>query len=361
MAALPSDLLARPAVEAVRILALAYLDAAAAAEQRLGDPEDEEALHDFRVALRRLRSTVRAYRAQFRESLRPKLRRLLRRLAAATNRGRDLEVQLGWVRDQLSHLDARERTGARWLTEHLETRRQEEYARVTNDVRRDFAALGPKLRKRLSAYRQELAVDNATQPAAFAEVAAAAARRLAGELGERLAAVESVADAVGTHRTRITAKRLRYLLEPLGLTPPGPALVRRLTALQDLLGEFNEMHLLDTEIAEAVEMAAAERARHLHELAIAGESPAARRAVQRRRDERPGLVALARRGAARRGELFKRFAAEWLAGQTDVVLRQVEEVAASLKVGRPKTEPTLERGPAGTRRYRRGAKRGWQA
>ena len=70
MPADPAELLARPAAEATRLIALGYLDDASAAATRLDDPEDEEALHDFRVALRRLRSTLRAYRPQLRESAR---------------------------------------------------------------------------------------------------------------------------------------------------------------------------------------------------------------------------------------------------------------------------------------------------
>lgn len=50
------SLLDRPAAEAARLLALRMLDAAAAARLRMDNPADPEALHDFRVAIRRLRS-----------------------------------------------------------------------------------------------------------------------------------------------------------------------------------------------------------------------------------------------------------------------------------------------------------------
>jgi CHAD domain-containing protein len=313
---------------------------------------------------------MRAYRAQFRDSLRPKLRRRLRRLTVATNRGRDLEVLLGWVRDRLPRLEARERTGARWLAERLEARRQEEFVRVSDEVRRDFLALAPRLRKRLSAYQQELAADGVATPTAFVAVAAGAVREAGRDLGERIASVESAGgegggeDAGATHRVRIAAKRLRYLLEPLA-SPAGGTLVRRLKTLQDVLGELNEMHLLDIEIAEAVAAGASERARRLHDLAIADEAPAVRRSAQRRRNERPGLIALAKQCAARRDQLFLTFAAEWLAGRAATFLRQVEEVAVSLEAGpaTPVAPPSPVPPPpqALPRRYRRGPKPGWQA
>src|SRR6266850_1669538 len=53
----------RPAAEGARLVALRQLDEARAALVRVGDVEDDEAIHDVRVALRRLRSSLAAYRA----------------------------------------------------------------------------------------------------------------------------------------------------------------------------------------------------------------------------------------------------------------------------------------------------------
>ena len=52
---LPPTVLAQPADEGARLLALQNLKAARAARTRLATPGDLEALHDYRVALRRLR------------------------------------------------------------------------------------------------------------------------------------------------------------------------------------------------------------------------------------------------------------------------------------------------------------------
>src|SRR5205085_10514260 len=85
------ELLDRPRDEACRAVALKYLDEAAAAKARLG--HDEEALHDLRVALRRFRSTLRAWRAVL-GRLRGRLRSSLRRIIDATGGARDAEVLL---------------------------------------------------------------------------------------------------------------------------------------------------------------------------------------------------------------------------------------------------------------------------
>ncbi len=95
MADFTRELLDRPAVLAASAVALAYLDDAVAAAKRLSDRSDAEALHDFRVTIRRLRVTLRTY-PSLQASVSRKLRRRLRRLVRATNPARDAEVQLAW-------------------------------------------------------------------------------------------------------------------------------------------------------------------------------------------------------------------------------------------------------------------------
>ena len=90
-ARLPPNLLDRSAEESARLLALSYLDQIDRAERRLANPSDREALHDFRVGLRRLRSTLSSYRVQLQDSITPSMRRRIRDLARATNAGRDTE------------------------------------------------------------------------------------------------------------------------------------------------------------------------------------------------------------------------------------------------------------------------------
>ena len=60
--ALPPDVLQRPVNEIIHRVALAFLDEARAGCVRLRDPDDETALHDFRVAIRRLRSTLSTWK-----------------------------------------------------------------------------------------------------------------------------------------------------------------------------------------------------------------------------------------------------------------------------------------------------------
>src|SRR5918999_1214042 len=138
-----SGLLSRSPEEGARLLALSFLDQAAAARPRLADPADTEALHDFRVGLRRLRSCLRAYRDCLEDSVPKKLARKLRRLASSTGPGRDAEVQIEWLRGR------------------REGRRRAAYARWAAGGARDSQDLEGGRPPRLSVYRTEVHLDAA--------------------------------------------------------------------------------------------------------------------------------------------------------------------------------------------------------
>ncbi|MGH7628492.1 MAG: CHAD domain-containing protein, partial [Gemmatimonadales bacterium] len=131
-----SSLLDRPAAEAARLLALRLLDDAAAARLRLGRPDDPEALHDFRVAIRRLRSCLRAWRAVLDEGVSPRVVKRLRRLARATGASRDLEVHLAWVVGQAPHLREYQRPGLAWLEGRLRRRQRRAGERLARALER---------------------------------------------------------------------------------------------------------------------------------------------------------------------------------------------------------------------------------
>ena len=308
------------------------LDQAGAALVRLDDPDDAEALHDFRVALRRLRSTLRAYRPLFAGSVRRKLRRRLRELGDRTNAGRDAEVQLAWLRAQAERLIARERHGLVWLADRLEERRASEYAATLDDIRRAFPRIERRLRRRLGEYRARVPPAGEPPGERFGVAGGTALRATAAAFGDALAAVHAADDATAAHTARIAGKRVRYVIEPVAEhVPAGASLVRRLKSLQDLLGELNDCHVLDGEVARAVAAAGAARARRLHDAALA------QRAEQRSRrvpDPRAGLLAIARLLRDRRRELFARLEEEWLADGGRGFGAELEEAAAALLRGR---------------------------
>lgn len=359
--ALPADLLARTPEEAARRIARELLAQGAAARDRLADPGDAEALHDFRVAIRRLRSTERAYRDALRDSFGRKARRRLRKIARATSAGRDLEVQQAWLDAQRGSLNSRHRPGAAWLRERWRERRQEAAGDLAHEVGADFDRLHAALAKSLPEYWQKVRLDTPTAEGRFATLLAARLREAAGELGERLASIEGPEAVRQAHEARIAGKRVRYLLEPvLTLTESATAVVKRLRRLQDLLGELHDLDVLDVELTDA--LADAERALDAAALQARAAADAALLAAampdameepdgngagaaapaapepapmpQPRadaRDPRPGLLALARRARIRRAVVYDALASEWLGRDGAALVASLDGVAAALE------------------------------
>lgn len=250
-------LLALPPDRVVRRLALAQLDTAAKACTRVADRDDTEALHDFRVALRRLRSVLRAY-APWYDPVPKNLRKRLRRLARATNTARDAEVQIEWLRRTPPRLKSGAQSGLAWLLARLAERQRTASRVVRKVVRKEFAVLEPRLRTALRTRKH----GRNTVAGAGVTFAQATDERLSAycaELAADLASIGSVADRDAIHAARIGSKRLRYLLEPLRESVSGAAVqVNSMKAIQDRIGELNDRFVTAREIAQAVEIAGAQ-------------------------------------------------------------------------------------------------------
>ncbi len=239
-----------PVAQSAAQIARSYLDDAAAAAARLGDRADAEALHDFRVAIRRLRVTVGAYTA-LHDGVSRKTRRRLRKLARATNAARDAEVQLAWFHNRSARFTPAQRGALAPVRGRIRAWRRREQIRSHTKLLRRFEKLDGKLRQRLTT----LESSGRDQRAHFGATAAAALIRHAEDLSARLGAVTSVSQAAPpaeVHATRIAAKKLRYLLEPLQAdVPSAHVLLKRLKQLQDLLGAINDAHVLRDELDRA--------------------------------------------------------------------------------------------------------------
>ncbi|HEV7784923.1 MAG TPA: CHAD domain-containing protein, partial [Thermoanaerobaculia bacterium] len=184
----------------------------------------------------------------------------------------------------------------------------------------------------LSVYRRKIFLDPAFQPPTLGAVTAQILRDQVAELEAKLAKVRHAGDVDEAHQSRISAKRVRYLLEPFAAELPedGAAVVKRFKALQDLLGDLHDSHLLEKELAEAVEEAAAERARRLLELTLEGEPDSPRLRAERRRSRETGLIALARQNRDRRDHLFATLETDWLNGAAAEFLQEAAALEEKL-------------------------------
>lgn len=329
-AAWPENLLQLPVRQAIGAIALAYLQQAAAAAQRLAGAEDDEALHDFRVALRRLRTCLRAHADRIDDRVPKKLRRRIKTIAAATGQARDTEVQRAWLRGEMGNLPPRQRPDLARLEARLEQRQRSAYEEIRADVLPEFRRAERKLHKALTALAKP-PVAAADVPLTFAQAVASLARQHAAELKSSLARFKSPAHAEEAHLARISAKRLRYLLEPVAhRLAIEDTVLRQLRVLQDLLGELRDLQLLVGELGAAVEAVAVEQASGLLRRVLEDGMDPARWRAPRPGHGYAGLLTAAWLARAQQERLFRRIRAEYGRQRMAALAQQVFGLADQL-------------------------------
>ncbi len=281
------EALGRPAQEGARLLALHWLYQLIDARQAWqtlppravgdeGDPATHEiafkavaadTLHKARVALRRLRATLKEHASILDDVANRRARRALRVLSQATNELRDSDVQRAWLEAEYDHLPESARPEADRLREYLAHRSQ----RVTMDVESAFIRhLDPivdGMLKRLGSYHllHHLGIPTAPLPYAhhLATCLADSERRIRRDL-ERL---RDAGEDKRIHDLRIHLKRQRALLSPFAASHSDLGHWFDIaTRGQDLLGATRDAHLLARQ-ARKLELTALAAALHAAMLA----------------------------------------------------------------------------------------------
>jgi CHAD domain-containing protein/CYTH domain-containing protein len=326
-----NDVVDRSAEEGMRLIALTLLGAADEAAERLASAADEEALHDFRVALRRLRTVLRAFRPWTGEDIGRRLERKLKRCARATNAARDVEVQLAWLDSRKEALSERRQPGADAIRELLQARGSE--APPVRRVLERYTQASAKLARRLGTYERRIDTAGEGGGPGFGGVLAALATEQLEALSRRIDAIQGALDHEAIHRTRIEAKRLRYLLEPLRGNRHADSrdAVQHLRRLQDVLGELHDTHVLAEQVLQAMVDVARERAWRIHRAVYERGASAASARGSQRGGPAPGLVALDRMLRERRDALFADLDREWRVGGLELVAGEVNAIVATLE------------------------------
>lgn len=266
----------------------------------------EGALHDFRVAMRRLRSWIRAFRRPLRGSISRRKRRRLDELFHATSTARDASVHFEWVREQRESLDDSEHAGYARLKRHLMARRRVGWAAALSAAKR-FERMGPSLVRDLESFH----CSKETEPLPPTGVLIGRQLvKISDELRESLTAIERASDERPIHRARINAKRLRYVAEPVArMVPEADVLMESLEHLQDMLGDLHDAHVLAAEMRRRRASAGSKYAR-------------ARNA---------GIRALKRRLRERRTRAFALAERTWLHGRAAPFFLRVHEMAGDVE------------------------------
>lgn len=318
-------LLAMPAQYAVRAIARGLLDEMLAAHARF-EKDEADALHDLRVAMRRLRSWLRAFRPELSDTMKGRTRRRLRDLATATGQARDAEVALAFIERQ-THLPTRARSTVRSVVGQLEQERDHHLRGLRRTVAGDVRKAARDLTRQLESYWERHRLDETSTVRPMAAVFADAMRHHVKQVESALARIEPPGKAEHVHRARIAAKRLRYLLEPLAEVLGAEEPIRQLQALQRQLGDTRDAHRIAMRFVRDIGEGAARaaRGRALTSAGIAPEDDADASGVV---VGRAGMTELARRAQAAREAAFSDFVARWGDGEVAVLVERIDAVVA---------------------------------
>jgi len=219
--------------------------------------EDPEALHDMRVASRRLRAVVRAFEAGIPQQLQTYLDRELRWLGQVLGSVRDLDVHLGLLDQYRAAVPADHHDALAPFRAHIEAERAQRRGEMLGvlESTRYF-----RLLVRLERFAQARAAVRGRFKEPVIQVGRRAIRRGFRRVrkdGRRISETPTDAEL---HALRIRVKRLRYLLEFLReLTgKPGRQLVKDTIRLQDLLGAHHDATVAAEFIRRYVEGAGAQ-------------------------------------------------------------------------------------------------------
>ncbi len=226
-------------LDAFRTIALACLEQIAANHPGAVASEDPEFIHQMRVGARRLRACLRLFAPLLPEDLVAGLLPPLRELMGLLGEARDFDVLLAEiVLPVTAALPDEPRLAA--LAGVVTDRRYAARAAAAHAL--GSARYGRLMLSIFASLQEQVfgAGDHGQTLAAFAAERLARLRKKV----RRLAAAAHGDDPLSLHALRIAVKRLRYALEffaPLAEVKAGGRSIARLAAIQDVLGQLNDL------------------------------------------------------------------------------------------------------------------------
>ncbi len=315
------DELGLPAADVLRLICLSLLDDAGRAIERLDAAGDAETLHDFRVALRRLRGHLKAYRRDVRGWGVTELRRRLQKIASQTDIARETEVMLTWIESHPDLFIPEHHPEIKIFVESLVERQIRGYGSAGEAMVRDFPEVDSELRTILgdeSRYKQGPDTDR------YTERVGTVAREQARDMSKKLSRVRWISDADRAHRARISAKRLRYLLEPLSSQiREVKERVHELQDLQDRLGDLHDLHVLENQIGFHLDAYRRDDSALVEQLAEYASGAVA----SPKKSEHDALLALAGRVKTEQQALYAPLQEQWLGERAAPFIQGVEHLA----------------------------------
>jgi CHAD domain-containing protein len=254
----------KPGWGAVVAVARKHLLEYIALESRVLKGDDIVAIHDFRVASRRLQEALDLLYPQPRSKRLQKLRRRIRRSRRALSDLRNCDVVMQHVKEFSAKSSPAQQHTWTAFEEYLQKRRLDDFQNGVGKLSRiNLADLYVRLEESLAATEQSLLK---TQPESAAD---GKAREMHGSLhsrvthalqlrwknvSEQLAATESGESGASLHGIRIASKRIRYLIEVIRELKIADTrgMLGHLRRVQSALGDWHDIEVLEQMISEMV-------------------------------------------------------------------------------------------------------------
>ncbi len=238
-------------------LGLRHLDRILALKVKVLKGRDAEAVHDFRVASRRLEAVLELlFPAPLPADVK-RLRRPIRRCRKMLSEARDMNA----LADHLHAILARKRVARRqaWtvIVRYFRGRRRKAFQQAQRKIgKADFERAHARLRARLSpaAFHARSFSEPPILPAGWDSRMRGVMAHAGRILEDRIARARESPETRTVHAARIAAKRARYLAEvlhALGM-PTSAEMTARLRELQKLLGNWHDLELLENAMIEVL-------------------------------------------------------------------------------------------------------------
>ena len=228
--------------EAGRKVIMVHFEAMLDNEEGTRDGEDPEALHDMRVATRRMRAAMRIFEPYLSRSAARRVQKDMRAVARALGAVRDLDVLIIHARNFRDELPSEQQEDLDGLLDSWAGKRDRARGKM-------LTLLDSKDYGRFKVRMMEFLGKAIAPPDQRAGAQPYEVRHVAGsaiwEHYEAVRAYETLMDQPTVeqlHALRITGKYLRYTLEFFSETLPsdGKGLIKDVVSLQDQLGELHD-------------------------------------------------------------------------------------------------------------------------
>jgi CHAD domain-containing protein len=246
----------------VRKLALRHLNRFVSLDAKVLKGDDPDAIHDMRVASRRLQQVLDLIFPKPLPREARRLRRKIRRCRRVLGDVRNCDVLLQQVARRLARKRCPDREPWRAVKQHLERRRSESFARAVRKLSRvNLADFYVRAKEILAPLKSAPETDRVANPLVqpdelplepFPPRLAQALVGVWSEFEQQVAASHREATAPSIHAARLCAKRLRYLLEVVNQfrIPGSSEALAWLRKIQQHLGDWHDLEVLEEMIIE---------------------------------------------------------------------------------------------------------------